>query len=107
MIVLYSHAWDRFELSVRLGKPIFLVWEQSMGSKQRLAQLLERAKVQTKFPRVKVDVIDARYIGELSGHGSGLYVRVPKEICDYFGLVAGDKVKIGIFQRKRWTDLEE
>lgn len=78
-----------------------------MGSKQRLTQVLERSKVQVKFPRMKVDMIDVRYIGELSGHGSGLYVRIPKEICDYYGLVAGDKVKVGILQRKRWTEIEE
>lgn len=78
-----------------------------MGSKQRLTQVLERSKIQVKFPRMKVDMIDVRYIGELSGHGSGLYVRIPKEICDYYGLVAGDKVKVGIFQRKRWTEIEE
>lgn len=78
-----------------------------MVSKQRLTQVLKTARIATKLPRLKVDMIDVRYIGELSGHGSGLYIRVPKEICDYFGLIAGDKVKVGIFQRKRWRDFED
>jgi hypothetical protein len=74
-------------------------------AKQRISQVLEHAKISTKF-KLQVQPIDVRYIGELSGHGSGLYVRVPKEIVEYYSLVAGDKVKVCILQRKRWTDLD-
>jgi hypothetical protein len=75
-------------------------------AKQRIVQVLEHAKIPSKFSKLRVQVIDVRYIGELSGHGSGLYVRVPKEIVEYYSLVAGDKVKVCILQRKKWTDLE-
>ena len=78
-----------------------------MGKKRQITQLLERAKVPAKFAHLQVETIDVRYVGELSGHGSGLYVRIPKEIVDYFNLVAGDKVKVAILQRKKWTELEE
>jgi hypothetical protein len=74
--------------------------------KRRIIQVLEHAKISSKFSKLQVQTIDVRYIGELSGHGSGLYVRVPKEIADYYSLVAGDKVKVCILQRKKWTDLE-
>jgi hypothetical protein len=74
--------------------------------KRRTLQVLEHAKISTKFSKLQVQTIDVRYIGELSGHGSGLYVRVPKEIVEYYSLVAGDKVKVCILQRKKWTDLE-
>jgi predicted transcriptional regulator with HTH domain len=77
-----------------------------MGKQRRIIQVLEQARIPSKF-KLRVEAIDVRYIGELSGHGSGLYVRVPKEICDYYGLAAGDKVKVSILQRKKWTDLEE
>jgi hypothetical protein len=75
-------------------------------AKQRIVQVLERAKISTKFSKLRVQTIDVRYIGELSGHGSGLYVRIPKEIQEYYNLIAGDKVKVCILQRKKWTNLE-
>ena len=78
-----------------------------MGKKRQITQLLERARIPAKFARLHVEPIDVRYIGELSGHGSGLYVRIPKEIVDYFNLIAGNKVKVAILQRKKWTELEE
>ena len=49
----------------------------------------------------------ANWISMMSKYGSGLYFRVPPEFVKFFGLVAGDKVKVGVFQRKRWTDIEE
>jgi hypothetical protein len=76
-----------------------------MGKQQTL-QVLEHPRNSSNFSKLRVQTIDVRYIGELSGHGSGLYVRVPKEIVDYYSLVAGDKVKICILQRKKWTDIE-
>jgi hypothetical protein len=76
-------------------------------AKQRITQILERAKIRTEFPKRQVEVIDVRYVGPITGHGSGLYVRIPKEICDYYDLVAGNQVKIIIAQQKRWTDIEE
>jgi hypothetical protein len=72
-----------------------------------ITRVLESAKIQTKFPRLQVQTIDVTFIGEVSGHGSGLYVRIPKEICDYYNFVAGDRVKIRILQRKNWRDFEE
>jgi hypothetical protein len=78
-----------------------------LGTRQRITQVLKTSGIATKFQRMKVDMIDVRYIGQLSGHGSGLYVRVPQEIIEYYGLVAGDKVKVAILQRKRWTEVEE
>ncbi len=75
-------------------------------TKQRMTQILQRAKIPTQLPKLQIQTIDVRYIGELSGHGSGLYIRVPKEIIDYYGLVAGDRVKVAIMQRKKWTELD-
>jgi hypothetical protein len=72
-----------------------------------ITKVLESAKIPTKFPRLQVQTIDVTYIGEVSGHGSGLYVRIPKEICDYYNFVAGDRVKLRILQRKNWRDFEE
>ena len=74
---------------------------------KQLTGLLEKAKVPRKFQRLAIESVDVRYIGELSTRGSGLYIRVPKEIVDYFDLMAGDKVKIAILQRKKWSELEE
>ena len=76
-------------------------------AKQRVTQILERTKIATRFPRLQVQSIDVCYIGDVSGHGSGLYVRIPKEICDYYNFSAGDRVKIRILQRKNWRDFEE
>ncbi len=77
-----------------------------MAKRRQIFQVLEHAKISSKFSKLQVQTIDVRYIGELSGHGSGLYVRVPKEIQEYYSLIAGDKVKVCILQRKKWTDLE-
>ncbi len=77
-----------------------------ISAKRQITRLLEKAKIPRDFRRPAVQAIDVRYIGELSAHGTGLYVRIPKEILDYYGLVAGDKVKIAILQRKKWTDIE-
>jgi hypothetical protein len=79
----------------------------TLARSRTVTRILENAKIPTKLPRKTVDIIDVRYVGQLSGHGSGLYIRVPAEIIDYFGLVAGDKVKVSIHQRKRWTEIEE
>lgn len=76
-------------------------------AKRQTLQVLEHPRVSSSFSKLRVQAIDVRYIGELSGHGSGLYVRVPKEIVDYYSLVAGDKVKVCILQRKKWTNIEE
>jgi hypothetical protein len=75
--------------------------------KQRVTQLLEKAKISSKFPSRQLETLGVTYVGDVSGHGSGLYVRIPREICDYFGITSGDKIKIGLLQRKRWTDIEE
>jgi hypothetical protein len=76
-------------------------------SKQRITQILERARIPTKFPKRQTESLGVTYIGEASGHGSGLYVRLPKEVCDYFGLVSGDRIMVRLVERKRWTEVEE
>ena len=63
---------------------------------------LESGKIQSKFPRLQVQSLDVKYIAEVSGHGSGLYIRIPKEIVDWFGIVAGDRIKCALISRKAW-----
>jgi hypothetical protein len=69
-----------------------------------LTKLLE--KIPKKFPKLHVQSLDISYIGEVSGHGSGLYLRIPKEVVDYFMIVAGDRVKIKLIERKNWRDID-
>jgi hypothetical protein len=56
---------------------------------------------------MRLDAVDVRIVAKVSRHGCGLYFRIPQSITEWFGLVAGDKVKIIIAQRKRWTSIEE
>jgi len=79
----------------------------AMTRASTVTKLLEKGRIQRKFPRLQVQTIDVKYIGEVSGHGSGLYIRIPKEIVDYYGIVAGDRIKIALLQRKNWRDFEE
>jgi hypothetical protein len=81
--------------------------EASSRLARTITKVLETAKIRTKFPRLQVQSIDVTYIGEVSGHGSGLYVRIPQPIIEYYGIVAGDRVKLRILQRKNWRDFEE
>ena len=78
-----------------------------MSSQGTLTRVLESGKIPTKFPRLQLQVLDIRYIAEVSGHGSGLYVRIPKEVVDFYGIVAGDRIKVALLQRKNWRDVEE
>jgi hypothetical protein len=54
--------------------------------KTTIAKVLETAKIQTKFPRLQTQTIEVTYIGEVSGHGSGLYVRIPQPIIEYYSI---------------------
>lgn len=76
-------------------------------AKQRITQILQRAKILTKFPKREIEPIGVTYIGEVSGHGSGLYIRIPGDVCEFYGLTAGEKIKVSLLQRKRWTEIEE
>ena len=78
-----------------------------MSEASTVTKYLEKARIQTRFPRLQVQTIGVVFIAEVSGHGSGLYVRLPKEIVDYYTIVAGDRVKVAILQRKNWKDFEE
>jgi len=69
---------------------------------QQLERILESGSVRQKFPRLQVQTLDVKYVAEVSGHGSGLYVRIPKEIVDWFNIVAGDRIKVALLQRKAW-----
>jgi len=52
--------------------------------------------------RIGVDIV-----GSIVRQGSGLYIRIPQSIVEYYEMVAGDKVKVGILQRENWRDFEE
>ena len=52
--------------------------------------------------RIGVDIV-----GSIVRQGSGLYIRIPQSIVEYYEMVAGDKVKVGVLQRKNWRDFEE
>ncbi len=51
--------------------------------------------------RIGVDII-----GPVVCYGSGAYVRIPKEIVDYYGFVGGDRVEIRLIERKNWRDID-
>lgn len=76
-------------------------------AKQRITQILERVRIPTKFPKRDIEPIGVTYIGEISGHGSGLYIRIPGDICEFYGLTAGEKIRLSLLHRKRWTEIEE
>jgi hypothetical protein len=79
----------------------------TLARSRTVTRLLENAKIPTKFPRLQVQTIDVTYIADVSGHGSGLYLRIPQPVIEYYSIVAGDRVKIRILQRKNWRDFEE
>lgn len=54
----------------------------------------------------KLDAINMHYIAKLSRHGRALYFRLPQPMIEWFGLAAGDKLKVCILQRKKWAELE-
>lgn len=51
-----------------------------------------------------VDKIDEKLTLQVSARGDGLCLYLPKDLCDVYRLIAGDRVKVGLgehFRRRR------
>jgi hypothetical protein len=56
---------------------------------------------------VSWEKIGVTIVTEPKAHGSGIYLRVPKNVVDAYELVTAEKIEVTIDRAKRRTPVEE
>jgi hypothetical protein len=62
---------------------------------------LKRSSYNHLIGAVKAQKIDLQALLRVSAHGDGLYLFIPRDIVDVYGIVSGDRVKVKLLNLYR------